>query len=455
MLDARPIEHQELPYTKPEDADAEIDVDDVPPTPTALNHIKDPTPTLPQSQSETPSSSPPETVTPKHISPPPKVASAEAATSSLLNSLSLIIDIIRKNNSDFTELQILQYLERTNDEDDDEDEHKGGEGEGEDISQTAGQGPSLVDLSPLLTNLTQRLPDLHQLLLNPRSQTTPIKTTLQSSTSTSQEPLTFERFRICELYAELLHCSNMAILNRSPGPSNNQKDVPSPSYDATTGRILGSRREAYEQLSKALNAHQSIPDEENDSSVVGNVGSQAGSAHGHGEDLLADPSMMQDELYVDGRPVTAVSDATSSYTSGASDGGPEQEDSEDVLEFLHSTIDDLSLEDDSQALSTHNSPRPPSYPNSPNPNQTLTTSTFANPASPIINSNSPKVTSNGRADRPPPLDSFKFQSSKLQKVIEKPMLPGEALKSAFVKLNVPLAVLVSERLLGGIVQLVD
>jgi hypothetical protein len=28
-------------------------------------------------------------------------------------------------------------------------------------------------------------------------------------------PLTFERYRICELYAELLHCSNMSLLNRS------------------------------------------------------------------------------------------------------------------------------------------------------------------------------------------------------------------------------------------------
>jgi SIT4 phosphatase-associated protein len=27
-------------------------------------------------------------------------------------------------------------------------------------------------------------------------------------------PLTFERYRICELYAELLHCSNMTLLNR-------------------------------------------------------------------------------------------------------------------------------------------------------------------------------------------------------------------------------------------------
>jgi serine/threonine-protein phosphatase 6 regulatory subunit 3 len=37
-----------------------------------------------------------------------------------------------------------------------------------------------------------------------------IQTTVGSVT-----PLTFERFRICELFAELLHCSNMALLNRA------------------------------------------------------------------------------------------------------------------------------------------------------------------------------------------------------------------------------------------------
>ena len=29
-------------------------------------------------------------------------------------------------------------------------------------------------------------------------------------------PLTLERYRICELFAELLHCSNMSVLNRPP-----------------------------------------------------------------------------------------------------------------------------------------------------------------------------------------------------------------------------------------------
>ena len=100
--------------------------------------------------------------------------SPEAITSSLLNSLTLIIDIIRKNNSDFTELQILQYLERANGNFDpdgiDEGADMAGEGE-EEIGRLGvmDQGPSLVDLEPMLRELTARLPDLHKLLQNPRS----------------------------------------------------------------------------------------------------------------------------------------------------------------------------------------------------------------------------------------------------------------------------------------------
>jgi serine/threonine-protein phosphatase 6 regulatory subunit 3 len=45
--------------------------------------------------------------------------------------------------------------------------------------------------------------------LNDDDQAGDIQTTVGSVT-----PLTFERFRICELFAELLHCSNMALLNR-------------------------------------------------------------------------------------------------------------------------------------------------------------------------------------------------------------------------------------------------
>lgn len=50
------------------------------------------------------------------------------------------------------------------------------------------------------------------------------------TTAGPASPLTFERFRIVELYAELLHCSNMAVLNR-PFETG-------PSYDVD-GRLVG------------------------------------------------------------------------------------------------------------------------------------------------------------------------------------------------------------------------
>jgi SIT4 phosphatase-associated protein len=57
-------------------------------------------------------------------------------------------------------------------------------------------------------------------------------------------PLTVERFRICELYAELLHCSNMALLNRAPGIG--------PTYDED-GRLLGGLS-ALEELARVISS---------------------------------------------------------------------------------------------------------------------------------------------------------------------------------------------------------
>jgi serine/threonine-protein phosphatase 6 regulatory subunit 3 len=55
-------------------------------------------------------------------------------------------------------------------------------------------------------------------------------------------PLTFERYRICELFAELLHCSNMALLNRPPEFSH--------LYDAE-GRLQGGLS-ALEELARVI-----------------------------------------------------------------------------------------------------------------------------------------------------------------------------------------------------------
>lgn len=73
-------------------------------------------------------------------------------------------------------------------------------------------------------------------------------------------PLTFERYRICELYAELLHCSNMSILNRSPEYNH--------LYDSE-GRLQGGLH-ALEELARVIaigsggDRDQETMDEDND-----------------------------------------------------------------------------------------------------------------------------------------------------------------------------------------------
>jgi hypothetical protein len=64
----------------------------------------------------------------------------------------------------------------------------------------------------MLRLFASRINDFQKLLAKPKSVPPTIATTFGQI-----EPLGFERFRICELYAELLHCSNMALLNDPRG----------------------------------------------------------------------------------------------------------------------------------------------------------------------------------------------------------------------------------------------
>ncbi|KAI6008648.1 SIT4 phosphatase-associated protein-domain-containing protein [Pisolithus marmoratus] len=134
-----------------------------------------------------------------------------SATSSVVHSISIIIELIRKNNSDYFEpylfhtlrnrlIQVQQQLRGTDN--------------AREILENAMQEMvdrmGVVHLGPLLEVMSERLPDFQRCLRQPRSSQGPVPTTVGLI-----QPLTFERYRICELYAELLHCSNMALLNRS------------------------------------------------------------------------------------------------------------------------------------------------------------------------------------------------------------------------------------------------
>ncbi|KAH0562139.1 hypothetical protein GP486_003167 [Trichoglossum hirsutum] len=106
----------------------------------------------------------------------------------------IIIEVIRKNNSDY-----------------DPDI-------GTADSLPSGRDP--IYLGTLLRLFAQHVPDFMALILSPNHTvvngdgTTAVKRReLKAAFGESIEPLGFDRFKTCELMAELLHCSNMGLLN--------------------------------------------------------------------------------------------------------------------------------------------------------------------------------------------------------------------------------------------------
>jgi SIT4-associating protein SAP185/190 len=103
---------------------------------------------------------------------------------SLTVGVGIIIEVIRKNNSDYDP----------------------------DVGTEAHSIPSSRDpiyLGTLLRIFAQRVPDFMSLIMNAPAQ----KRRLDSTFGNKIEPLGFDRFKTCELMAELLHCSNMGLLN--------------------------------------------------------------------------------------------------------------------------------------------------------------------------------------------------------------------------------------------------
>lgn len=94
---------------------------------------------------------------------------ADSVTSSLTNSLAILIDLIRKNNSDFSEQQILHYLRKRIPPDPDPSDGKEGKSTAERIQEHLDDGPTVVHLGPLLRLVSERLGDFQTLLKNPRS----------------------------------------------------------------------------------------------------------------------------------------------------------------------------------------------------------------------------------------------------------------------------------------------
>lgn len=105
------------------------------------------------------------------------------------NGVGIIIEIIRKNNSDYDILPVLYIT----------------------LESHPPTGRDPIYLGHLLRVFGGRIGDFNRLLMHAH-QNNKLKTTFGEI-----EPLGFERFKICELIAELLHCSNMALLNDNKG----------------------------------------------------------------------------------------------------------------------------------------------------------------------------------------------------------------------------------------------
>lgn len=109
--------------------------------------------------------------------------------SALSTTVSIVIELIRKNNSDYDQVNLLTTT----------------------IQSHPPSNHDPIYLGYLLKTFSQHLPTLFQIIIDAENDSNnPI---LENQLHERFRPLGFERFKIVELVAELLHCSNMGLMN--------------------------------------------------------------------------------------------------------------------------------------------------------------------------------------------------------------------------------------------------
>ncbi|CDO91712.1 unnamed protein product [Kluyveromyces dobzhanskii CBS 2104] len=107
----------------------------------------------------------------------------------LMTAVSVTIELIRKNNSDYDQVNLL-------------------------TTSIKSHPPSMRDpvyLGTMLKKFSENLVNLKQILFDvANDDKIPV---IQNQMGESYKPLGFERFKVVELIAELLHCSNMGLMN--------------------------------------------------------------------------------------------------------------------------------------------------------------------------------------------------------------------------------------------------
>ncbi|KAJ7154198.1 SIT4 phosphatase-associated protein-domain-containing protein, partial [Mycena filopes] len=211
-------------------------------------------------------------------------------TSAVVHAIAILIELIRKNNSDYFEpylfhtlrnrlIQVQQQLQHTTAL----DEEAGRETLERALHEMVDR-MGVVHLGAVLEILCARLDVFQRYLRAPRSFNGPISTTVGTLT-----PLTFERYRIAELLAEMLHCSSMALLNRTSSTGGQL-------YDGE-GRLQGGLA-ALEELARVI--------------ALGGDENGNGGVRDDREDKLMTQEDESDEAIPDSRdlPVTGSSSST-------------------------------------------------------------------------------------------------------------------------------------------------
>ncbi|KAL1742167.1 SIT4 phosphatase-associated protein-domain-containing protein [Schizophyllum fasciatum] len=223
------------------------------------------------------------------ISSQPPLPTLESHTSSVVSSIAVVVEVIRKNNSDYFEpylfhilrnrlMQVQQHLDLP-----DGNYRQALEPPMQSMVDKFG----VVHFGPLLEVMIKHMEKLQDFMKNPRSLTGPVHTTVGTIL-----PLTLERYRVIELFAELLHCSNMTLLNRNPSFAD--------LYDAD-GRLQGGLA-GMERLGQVI-APAQRPDDDADMDEiepamelpVSSISQNSSSNFDSDDDMGSEPGSSDDE----------------------------------------------------------------------------------------------------------------------------------------------------------------
>lgn len=190
------------------------------------------------------------------IHPLPSITST---ISSLCYVCNVVVEVIRRNNSDLAEPYLFNTLRNrlmsiqseqmqtdiAPDATPDEASEDASRRKMEDVLPELSDKLAIVHLGNLVAALTERFGQLQKLLSEPKSAD-------RVMSALTPKPLAMERFRVIELYAELLHSSNMATLNRAPGTG--------PEY-SSDGALIGGL-DGLDKLGQALQASEEAIDDD-------------------------------------------------------------------------------------------------------------------------------------------------------------------------------------------------